>query len=175
MDFPQPDEPSRLNISDFSINDFKVFGQHDEDKLIKSAKEILNYHLNFVSNKIYKEFDITFLNKIRSDKNCYDILYLDQVIRNCLKFATGEIINEEDYHNAIKLSPVNFNELSTQNNPIEHLYVMELKSAREEFDKLYLKYHLDNNVSMKDLSTVSGVERTHLYRKLKQLGLKNSK
>jgi DNA-binding NtrC family response regulator len=52
---------------------------------------------------------------------------------------------------------------------------MELKSAREEFDKLYFKHYLDNNVSMKDLSMVSGVERTHLYRKLKQLGLKNSK
>ena len=65
--------------------------------------------------------------------------------------------------------------LQRQNNPIEYLYGMELKSAREEFDKLYLKHHLDNNVSMKDLSMVSGVERTHLYRKLKQLGLKNSK
>ena len=166
----------KINFSDFSITDFKVFGSQDEDKLIKSAKDILTYHLNFVSNKIYKEFDITFLNKIRSDKNCYDILYLDQIIRNCLKFADGEIIDEEDYHNAIKLSPVDLNEPTKQkNNPIEHLYGMELKSAREEFDKLYLKHHLDNNVSMKDLSIVSGVERTHLYRKLKQLGLKNSK
>jgi two-component system nitrogen regulation response regulator NtrX len=51
---------------------------------------------------------------------------------------------------------------------------MELKSAREEFDKLYLKHHLDNNVSMKDLSIFSGVERTHLYRKLKQLGLQTT-
>jgi two-component system nitrogen regulation response regulator NtrX len=59
--------------------------------------------------------------------------------------------------------------------PIQYLYEMELKSAREEFDKLYLKHHLDNNISMKELSTISGVERTHLYRKLKKLGLKNSK
>ena len=164
----------KINFSDFSILDFKVFGPNDEDRLINAAKEILTYHLNFVSNKIYKEFDITFLNKIRSDKNCYDILYLDQIIRNCLKFTHGEVIDEEDYFNAIKLSPINLHEI-IKHDPIDHLYGMELKSARDEFDKIYLKHHLNNNVSMKDLSKISGVERTHLYRKLKQLGLKNSK
>jgi len=164
----------KINFSDFSILDFKVFGPNDEDRLINAAKEILTYHLNFVSNKIYKEFDITFLNKIRSDKNCYDILYLDQIIRNCLKFTHGEVIDEEDYLNAIKLSPINLHEI-IKHDPIDHLYGMELKSARDEFDKIYLKHHLNNNVSMKDLSKISGVERTHLYRKLKQLGLKNSK
>lgn len=164
----------KINFSDFSNLDFKVFNLNDEDKLIKTAKEILSYHLNFVSNKIYKEFDITFLNKIRSDKNCHDILYLDQIIRNCLKSSQGEIIDEEDYMNAIKLSPADLKEIILQD-PIHHLYGLELKSAREEFDKIYLKYHLDNNINMKELSRVSGVERTHLYRKLKQLGLKNSK
>ena len=78
------------------------------------------------------------------------------------------------YMNAVKLSPADLKEIILQD-PIHHLYGLELKSAREEFDKIYLKHHLDNNINMKELSKVSGVERTHLYRKLKQLGLKNSK
>jgi DNA-binding NtrC family response regulator len=38
---------------------------------------------------------------------------------------------------------------------------------------MYFKHHLNqDSQSMAKLSEVSGVERTHLYRKLKQLGIK---
>jgi lipopolysaccharide export system ATP-binding protein len=82
---------------------------------------------------------------------------------------------EENIISILELRKLNKDDIKTKLNLLLTEHGMELKSAREEFDKLYLKHHLDNNVSMKDLSIVSGVERTHLYRKLKQLGLKNSK
>jgi len=48
-----------------------------------------------------------------------------------------------------------------------------LRDARDDFEKMYFKYHLNqDDQSMAKLSEVSGVERTHLYRKLKQLGIK---
>jgi DNA-binding NtrC family response regulator len=38
---------------------------------------------------------------------------------------------------------------------------------------MYFKHHLNqDDQSMVKLAEVSGVERTHLYRKLKQLGIK---
>ncbi len=50
---------------------------------------------------------------------------------------------------------------------------LPLREARDHFDALYLDYHLrkeEGNVSR--VADKVGLERTHLYRKLKQLGIK---
>lgn len=50
------------------------------------------------------------------------------------------------------------------------------REARERFERLYFEYHLrGEGVSMTRLSEKTGLERTHLYRKLKDLGLRNAK
>lgn len=47
-----------------------------------------------------------------------------------------------------------------------------LRDARDEFERVYFEYHLDReNYSMTRVSERTGLERTHLYRKLKQLGI----
>ena len=50
---------------------------------------------------------------------------------------------------------------------------LPLREARDHFDTLYFGYHLqkeEGNVSR--VAEIVGLERTHLYRKLKQLGIK---
>jgi len=50
---------------------------------------------------------------------------------------------------------------------------LPLREARDHFDALYLDYHLQKEAG--NVSRVAenvGLERTHLYRKLKQLGVK---
>ncbi len=162
-----------INFDNYELVNFEIFSKSDEDQLIKYSKQILNYYLDSVSNKIYKEFDITFLNKIRSDSFCYDLFYLDQIIRNSLKLSQSEMISDSDYENAIKLNFSYKKEIINQN-PFEYLYGQDLKKARDEFEKIYFQHHIKNNLSIKELSEISGIERTHLYRKLKQLGIKNS-
>lgn len=47
-----------------------------------------------------------------------------------------------------------------------------LREARDEFERVYFEYHLSReNYSMTRVSERTGLERTHLYRKLKQLGI----
>jgi DNA-binding NtrC family response regulator len=47
-----------------------------------------------------------------------------------------------------------------------------LREARDEFEKAYFEYHLSReNGSMTRVAEKTGLERTHLYRKLKQLGV----
>lgn len=47
-----------------------------------------------------------------------------------------------------------------------------LREARDAFERAYLIYHLENeNGSMTRVAESTGLERTHLYRKLKQLGI----
>jgi len=47
-----------------------------------------------------------------------------------------------------------------------------LREARDAFEKAYFEYHLEReNGSMTRVAEKTGLERTHLYRKLKQLGV----
>jgi DNA-binding NtrC family response regulator len=47
-----------------------------------------------------------------------------------------------------------------------------LREARDEFEKAYFEYHLSRESgSMTRVAEKTGLERTHLYRKLKQLGV----
>jgi DNA-binding NtrC family response regulator len=47
-----------------------------------------------------------------------------------------------------------------------------LRDARDDFEKAYFEYHLvKENGSMTRVADKTGLERTHLYRKLKQLGV----
>ncbi len=47
-----------------------------------------------------------------------------------------------------------------------------LREARDEFEKAYFEYHLaKEHGSMTRVADKTGLERTHLYRKLKQLGV----
>jgi DNA-binding NtrC family response regulator len=47
-----------------------------------------------------------------------------------------------------------------------------LRDARDEFEKAYFEFHLQREGgSMTRVADKTGLERTHLYRKLKQLGV----
>jgi DNA-binding NtrC family response regulator len=49
---------------------------------------------------------------------------------------------------------------------------LPLRDARDAFEKAYFEFHLANEGgSMTRVADKTGLERTHLYRKLKQLGV----
>ncbi len=49
---------------------------------------------------------------------------------------------------------------------------MPLREARDLFERAYFEYHLQREGgSMTRVAEKTGLERTHLYRKLKQLGV----
>jgi DNA-binding NtrC family response regulator len=51
-----------------------------------------------------------------------------------------------------------------------------LREARDAFERIYFEYHLvRESHSMTRVSERTGLERTHLYRKLKQLGIESSR
>ncbi len=56
------------------------------------------------------------------------------------------------------------------------LFDQPLREARDEFEKMYFEHHLRlEGGNMTKLAERSGLERTHLYRKLKQLDIKLGK
>ena len=53
---------------------------------------------------------------------------------------------------------------------------LPLREARDHFDSLYFSHHMRNaNGNVAQVAHKAGLERTHLYRKLKQLGIKFAK
>ena len=49
---------------------------------------------------------------------------------------------------------------------------LELREARDSFERIYFEYHLEReNANITRVAEKTGLERTHLYRKLKQLGI----
>lgn len=106
------------------------------------------------------------------------------VSRAMLAAARGETIEESDQKAANIAAPVittNVPILSSATSNIPESTTPKLgnisleqplRDARDEFERLYFEYHLDReNYSMTRVSERTGLERTHLYRKLKQLGI----
>jgi DNA-binding NtrC family response regulator len=49
---------------------------------------------------------------------------------------------------------------------------LPLRQAKDNFEKAYFEFHLHHEAgSMTRVAEKTGLERTHLYRKLKQLGV----
>ncbi len=56
---------------------------------------------------------------------------------------------------------------------LAELFALPLKEARDAFERAYLQAVIEECGSMSKAAGRSGLERTHLYRKLKQLGVKS--
>ena len=49
---------------------------------------------------------------------------------------------------------------------------LPLRQAREQYERAYLTFHLNqSNGSVGKVAKLAGMERTHLYRKLRSLGI----
>jgi DNA-binding NtrC family response regulator len=89
-----------------------------------------------------------------------------QVIRNAMASAA---VN--DAHDAVEARPqAAVGSAAVGGVPVS--LDQPLREARDQFERVYFEYHLAReNFSMTRVADRAGLERTHLYRKLKQLGV----
>ena len=97
---------------------------------------------------------------------------LDEIIISLIKTSDAELIDKDHVDNFINPHNPSINQNNNTEIKIDFLYEKPLKESRDLFETMYLKHHLSQNKSITDLSKKTGIERTHLYRKLKQLGIK---
>lgn len=119
----------------------------------------------------YKAFDVAALNALRNADWPGDLDELESVVQNLLMTSLGEQISQADVQRVLTEFHGVKPEESAQHMPLN--LDQPLREARDEFERFYFQHHMrhiKNNMSR--LSEVSGLERTHLYRKLKQLGIK---
>jgi two-component system nitrogen regulation response regulator NtrX len=135
----------------------------------------------------YREFDVAALNALRNADWPGDLAQLDAVIRNLLQTSLGEKIGLEDVKRvlhqfddrhvmgsaeltvAVQIQSEQSVSLSLDSS----LFDQPLREARDDFERRYFEHHIKLVAhNMSKLAEIAGLERTHLYRKLKQLGIK---
>jgi DNA-binding NtrC family response regulator len=117
-----------------------------------------------------REFSTAALNALRNYDWPGNLLQLQATVQTLAQTALGDQITVEDVERALP-QPINARHLA---HGLE--FDLPLRDARDAFERVYFEYHIGKeggNISR--VAETVGLERTHLYRKLKQLGIKVSR
>jgi len=145
---------------------------NDRDLIPDLSNAFLTFHLNKNPNISFKILDISALNTLRNKAGIESLDQLDKIIVSLIKTSDTELIDKDNVDNYFNQHNSSFDQNSNDEIKIDFLYEKPLKESRDLFETMYLKHHLSQNKSITELSKKTGIERTHLYRKLKQLGIK---
>ena len=171
-------EKERATLDSFLINENNtiIFETtkflNNRDLIPDLSNALLTFHLNKNPNVSFKVFDSSALNTLRNTAEIKSMDQLDEIIISLIKTSDAELIDKDHVDNFINPHNPSINQNNNTEIKIDLLYEKPLKESRDLFETIYLKHHLSRNKSITDLSKKTGIERTHLYRKLKQLGIK---
>jgi DNA-binding NtrC family response regulator len=115
-----------------------------------------------------RAFNTAALNALRNYHWPGNLVQLEIVVKTMAQLAPGPEIGVADVTNALARLEAPLPS-PAQTLPLDRA----LREARDEFERVYFEYHLgreDGNMSR--VAERAGLERTHLYRKLKQLGVR---
>ncbi len=119
-----------------------------------------------------KSFSTAALNNLRNLPWPGNVAALTNAVKTlALTSLSGEIGADDVAHVAAEFNP-NVSPASAHGLPLE----LPLREARDIFEQVYFTHHLRaEGGNMSRVADKVGLERTHLYRKLKQLGIKPGK
>ena len=152
----------QLNVLPLQIPPLR---EHYED-----IPELLDYYITYFVEQEglpYRHFTVAAQNFLRSYTWPGNVRELKNLVQRLLILGTNENIDLDEIKMAmggVLKSADNF-----EYNPE---FDMPLREAREHFEKSYLQFKLaQTNGSVSKVAKEVGMERTHLYRKLKSLGI----
>ena len=138
--------------------------EHRED-----VPELLAYYMeSFASreNLHYRRFTVGAQNRLRNHQWSGNVLELKNLVHRLLILGSGADIDQTEVEAALSATPAAAEETRVEGAGVT------LREAREQFEREYLLHQIDalgGNISK--VATKAGMERTHLYRKLKSLGI----
>ena len=149
------------------------------DQHIEDIPELLEYYVNWYSDQEqlpYRHFDVAAQNLLRNHRWSGDIAQLKQFVKTVLANGGAEQIELREIEQALQLMTATAELEAGNQMQISVDMGLDLKEAREAFEREYLSRHLALcGYNMTELARRVGQERTHLYRKLKSLGLHSKK
>jgi DNA-binding NtrC family response regulator len=140
--------------------------EHNED-----IPELLNYYVDYFATheKLpYRRFSVGAQNYMRNYAWPGNVRELKNLVQRVLILGAGDEVSQDEVETTLGAAPA----VPTQSLDGLVSFDQPLRQAREQFEKAYLEYQLDKhggNVSK--MAKEAGMERTHLYRKLRSLGI----
>lgn len=153
----------RLNVVPITV---PALREHRED-----VPELVGFYVDWMVEKEglpYRRFTTGALNLLRNYTWPGNIRELKNLVQRLLILTRNEEIGDTDVAAALGAQKA---VVSAQTMP-SLLFDLPLREARDQFEKAYLEHYLKRtggNVS--EVAEAVGMERTHLYRKLKGLGI----
>lgn len=146
---------------------------------IEDIPELLEYYVNWFGENEqlpYRHFGVAAQNLLRNHDWTGDLKQLKKFVKAALKNSEEHSVELDEIRQL--LEKPDFSSASDPQNTLQ-LSIdlnLDLREAREVFEREYLSRHLQlcgHNIT--ELARRVGQERTHLYRKLKALGLYTKK
>ncbi len=135
--------------------------------------DLLNYYVNnFVQQDglPYRSFNVGAQNRLRNYDWPGNIRELKNMVQRLLILGSGAEIGAEEVDAALGAQGQALIQGQRSELPVD--FRLPLRQAREQFERAYFEYQLqqaDGAISL--VAKNAGVERTHLYRKLRALGI----
>lgn len=139
---------------------------------LQDIPELLRYYIDYYCSKDnfpYKNFTIAAQNRLLHYQWPGNINELKNLVQRLLILSSGDEISAEEIDVALEDQKINSKANASSQ---EQLFNLPLREARESFERSYFQYHLKQvGGNITKLSERVGLERTHLYRKLRALGI----
>lgn len=157
-----------LNVASIRVPPLR---EHVED-----VPELLAFFINYLVDRDrlpYRRFSLAAQNRLRNYSWPGNVRELENLVQRLLIMGGAEEISLEEVEEVLSSaqlvgSEVAAGELGGFSLPLD----LPMREAREQFERIYLLYQLRKaSGSVGQLAKLTGMERTHLYRKLKSLGI----
>jgi DNA-binding NtrC family response regulator len=120
-------------------------------------------------NLPYRPFSVAAQNRLRNHSWPGNIRELRNLVQRMLVLGAEGEVSAAEVEEALRQSPT---ELPGTASERPSLFDLPLREAREQFEREYLMFKLrEAGGSVGKLADAVGMERTHLYRKLRSLGV----
>lgn len=153
-----------LNVVPLTIPSLR---QHSED-----IPELIGYYVDqFVTHEQlpYREFNVAIQNRLRNHSWPGNIRELKNLVQRVLIMDGPSVVSLEEIESL--LGTVRKQAAKTAG-ALDIDLSLPLREAREQFEKYYLQHRLaETGGSVGKVAKLAGMERTHLYRKLRALGI----
>lgn len=164
-------------LQTLSVSTLRIPSLADHREDIPDLVRAMAFLLVETTASPYREFETAALNMLRNADWPGNLTQLDSVIRNLMQTSLGEKISLDDVNRVMEqfapLQTAVVEKASSKESVMPLDLNKPLREVRDDFERLYFEHHIQKaDKNMSRVAEAVELERTHLYRKLKQLGIK---
>jgi DNA-binding NtrC family response regulator len=164
-------------LQTLSVSTLRIPSLADHREDIPDLVRAMAFLLVETTASPYREFETAALNMLRNADWPGNLTQLDSVVRNLMQTSLGEKISLDDVNRVMEqfapLQTAVVEKASSKESVMPLDLNKPLREVRDDFERLYFEHHIQKaDKNMSRVAEAVELERTHLYRKLKQLGIK---